>query len=501
MTRLKAYRNAELEIYESVLIIENVWRTMRVQIETLRDHWNDLPGELQVHENGLLVVLQSKIQLAISMIDGLVKSDSSTLSQKANKSKGKHAAVKNLKYATTGRNSLYEIIDDLEKWQTRFDRSWFLLTRVRSSSLDKSMTDSASQNAPLGQMRELRKAAEVDSLGACNNQMVESGSTSVFLQAKDFLYDEKHRINYSDAQLAIRQCGDEADQIVIVDRAPRSMTKRDVRSLARKFAGLNPLIVHLLACEGVIEHKDDRGCHQGFEFVFKLIPGFENLRTLRSALLEASLLPSITERIALATSLARSLIFLHEARFVHKNIRPETIILLAEVSSPQKLGRPFIIGFVEIRSDDKDTTLRGDDEIDKNLYRHPQRQGLYIQERYNVRHDIYSLGVCLLEIGIWESFVLYNQPSGEHDKTDPSGTEVPLPIEDFRILQPFKLKRLLADSARARLPAKMGDRYTDVVLSCLTCLDSDSAVFGDLSEFIDEDGIIVGVRFVEKARF
>lgn len=49
------------------------------------------------------------------------------------------------------------------------------------------------------------------------------------------------------------------------------------------------------------------------------------------------------------------------------------------------------------------TSLRGEISWLKDIYRHPYRQGLQPQERYNIGHDIYSLGVCLLEIGLWES--------------------------------------------------------------------------------------------------
>lgn len=43
-----------------------------------------------------------------------------------------------------------------------------------------------------------------------------------------------------------------------------------------------------------------------------------------------------------------------------------------------------------------------------DIYRHPKRQGLQLDERYNMKHDIYSLGVCLLEIGLWEPFIVEN---------------------------------------------------------------------------------------------
>ena len=41
--------------------------------------------------------------------------------------------------------------------------------------------------------------------------------------------------------------------------------------------------------------------------------------------------------------------------------------------------------------------------------------------------------------------------------------------------------------------------YTNIVVSCLACLDKSGGAFGDISEFGDEDGILVGVRYIEKA--
>jgi hypothetical protein len=44
----------------------------------------------------------------------------------------------------------------------------------------------------------------------------------------------------------------------------------------------------------------------------------------------------------------------------------------------------------------------------------------------------------------------------------------------------------------------MGDKYTRVVVNCLACLDEGSLDFGDQSEFEDQDGILIGVRHIEK---
>jgi hypothetical protein len=44
----------------------------------------------------------------------------------------------------------------------------------------------------------------------------------------------------------------------------------------------------------------------------------------------------------------------------------------------------------------------------------------------------------------------------------------------------------------------MGTKYADIVETCLTCLDPDNTDFGDEREFQDADGILVGVRYIEK---
>ena len=44
----------------------------------------------------------------------------------------------------------------------------------------------------------------------------------------------------------------------------------------------------------------------------------------------------------------------------------------------------------------------------------------------------------------------------------------------------------------------MGTKYARIVETCLTCLDEENADFGDEREFQDADGVLVGVRYIEK---
>lgn len=48
------------------------------------------------------------------------------------------------------------------------------------------------------------------------------------------------------------------------------------------------------------------------------------------------------------------------------------------------------------------------------------------------------------------------------------------------------------------LRRQMGTLYAKIVETCLTCLDKGNVDFGDEKEFQDEDGVAVGVRYIEK---
>ena len=114
-----------------------------------------------------------------------------------------------------------------------------------------------------------------------------------------------------------------------------------------------------------------------------------------------------------------------------------------------------------------------------------------------MQHDIYSLGVILLEIGLWTSLVL----------SDPSQLPIPSSILSAEQTLPTaaKTKQRLEYLAETKLPQRLGRRYTDIVLLCLRCLDpgnemddEDETGFDvDTGDFTDEDGIVIGVRFIE----
>jgi hypothetical protein len=131
--------------------------------------------------------------------------------------------------------------------------------------------------------------------------------------------------------------------------------------------------------------------------------------------------------------------------------------------------------------------------------RHPSRQGTHPEVDYQMQHDIYSLGVVLLEIGLWTSFVLYGP---EEESSSPVSNNI---LEPADLAQPrnslgsaSQNKLKLEDLAAKELPARLGRRYTDIVLLCLRCLDPGSGADQDGKGFgVDEDGVMIGVRYIE----
>jgi hypothetical protein len=136
---------------------------------------------------------------------------------------------------------------------------------------------------------------------------------------------------------------------------------------------------------------------------------------------------SLNQRLDFARRLATALFFIHSIGWVHKAVRSANIVMFQKAvrggrqtgskSSPRwELGFPYLIGFETARLDTSDTYAgsRIQEALDVNLYEHPDRQGDY-HIRFTMGHDIYSLGVVLLELGLWSPLEQRNDLRTESD--------------------------------------------------------------------------------------
>jgi serine/threonine protein kinase len=113
--------------------------------------------------------------------------------------------------------------------------------------------------------------------------------------------------------------------------------------------------------------------------------------------------PSLENRLPLSLALAISLGQFHGVGWVHKSVRSENVIFFPrtggrdEALSPRE---PWLEGFEYAREDPGLSAPYGNVEIQQDIYRHPEQWGQPTR-RFNRIHDIYSLGMVLLEISTW----------------------------------------------------------------------------------------------------
>jgi len=208
---------------------------------------------------------------------------------------------------------------------------------------------------------------------------------------------------------------------------------------------------------------------------------------------------ALDERLKLAHKLAEAVVFLHAAGFLHKNITSSSAVALrksrprrakrpASTSGPNALKPPpprpldevYLMGFELVRGIESRTykegtavfgpepTTGGDDAVQRvdsasiwtrAIYMHPERLKGADSPKYQKSHDIYSLGVVLLEIGLWEPLQVAASTRGGPDERDVPKT------------WPAGLQALA--TAPAGLASRMGQRYQGVVEWCLSRVGDD----------------------------
>ncbi|KAF4331584.1 kinase-like (PK-like) [Fusarium beomiforme] len=142
---------------------------------------------------------------------------------------------------------------------------------------------------------------------------------------------------------------------------------------------------------------------------------------------------------------------------VHESFRSENILFFPQPSTEAtaypaetrlNLTEPWVLGFKFSRPEMYFSHGHGDYNAARDVYRHPRRQQ-NPTEPFNKLHDVYALGVVLLEIGLW-------QPAMSLERHGFSSVKEPEAIQKY-----------LIKVAEKRLSSKVGEKYQKVVLKCL----------------------------------
>jgi hypothetical protein len=481
-------KNAETEIEERLLRLELGWLRCSAQLNSLKK-WQGIMDDVHISlQERMLHVFVGKLEIATSILRRLVKTD--------NQASQVVLVPLKLKYAFR-KESLDEAVEVFESWQRISDPAWFLNLKMTDHILDDELSTKSSEVASCIPsalvIRDIK--TEINS-----NEDVRTGVTLPAAALGQMIISNLRFSNVSIAENSdhTERLSYILNTIVVLESTDYHIIKANLRNLTRRLQHAEPHNFGLLSCKGFItERKMKSNIQQTFfTMVFYTPQGLTRPQSLRDQLLHMKSPGSLSHRFNIARQLANSVNYVHTFGFVHKNVRPEMILSFvnAETSTPSI----FLVGFDNLRHADGRTRRLGDDSYEKNLYRHTSRQGLSPEKDYIMQHDIYSLGVCLLEVGLWHSFIDY-----DGDYTTPklsSILDLPANLTTVQVNHylSHEAKEDFVKIARFQLPEVMGSKYAKIVETCLTCLDSDNEDFGDPTEFEDEDGIRVGVRYIEK---
>ncbi|KAL8815372.1 MAG: hypothetical protein Q9223_005480 [Gallowayella weberi] len=244
-------------------------------------------------------------------------------------------------------------------------------------------------------------------------------------------------------------------------------------------AGLGPTYLGSLKLLGWVE--DSRRGRNALVYVIPL-PRLDNQpdppRIIKSFTLlsflhhgadsDSTNMPSLEDRFRLAFNLTSSLLHLHAKGLLHRNINSRNVVFFTNDdmentsdSKPWKNGmirRPFLTSFDQCS---EDVYGHIEEPFISNIYRHPQSERGQ-RSLFKPSYDIYSLGLLLLEIGLW-------MPISKLWKT--------------RYTRANFKSRLQTIYAR-KLAGKCGNKYLGVVEFCMKAGDQDHQThFGKADSF------------------
>lgn len=223
----------------------------------------------------------------------------------------------------------------------------------------------------------------------------------IFIAEKTVDKHEKLNIPYSTAVVARDPDGDaeNSGQHIIDTVSTEAVRQKDARELAYRLRDSNPRTFGLMRCKGIMRISQS----SNMAFVFRVPEGYRLIRSMRDLLLTGAAPKSLTFRLQIARQLSMAVYYVHLYEFVHKNISPETILVFGELGEGDFGSFVSLIGFQSIRYVDGKTNTAGFGR-QNSLYQYPMRQGQGGGSKktveYVMQHDMYSLGVCLLEVGL-----------------------------------------------------------------------------------------------------
>ncbi|KAL5530906.1 hypothetical protein ACEPAG_3782 [Sanghuangporus baumii] len=231
------------------------------------------------------------------------------------------------------------------------------------------------------------------------------------------------------------------------------------------------------------------------DLVLRPPSGMRQPRTLRMLLLEGEPRHSLDDRLRFAIQLSTSVLIVHSLGIVHKDIRPDSVLVFEPLMGdegdlfPMKLGTPYLANFDRARPDSADTTITPFkySHYMRVAYTHPVHTTTTEHIRYHMRDDVYSLGVVLIEVALWKSLFSWKE---RRECYDADFSWFDFSIDKYKRMflemgQPeyrnrgWLMRWDLIRLAEKEIPPVMGSKFKDVVVSCLMFGEKSKPTFNE----------------------
>jgi hypothetical protein len=390
-----------------------------------------------------------------------------------------------LVFSFQGKKSIDRACAELENWHTRLMRHFWIRAMLGSPDLSAGHDTADTRCKMLSRAQRVKKA------------IMSPDVRKLRLNAFD---DAITLQRLPDSNVAVTDVGKELAEFreypSLATPQVVNATQALVRDIAARLHEIEPSTMGLLRCIGFT--PEPTKCR--FALRFHYPAGKSAVGTLQSLLVHKENRDGVQhplgDRVLLARKLASAVLYMHTCDFVHKTIRPDNVLIFtddvppgddpAKYTYPCVIGEPFLVGFDNVRKAIAASNMIKVEEWRKNVYLHPDRHRMGVGDEYTVRHDVYSLGVVLLEIALWGSFTDRRPEGLARYVWQKSGTQpaAPLPPEDLR--------RKYLRIAKSLVPREIGTKYADIVVSCLEGLQDEER--GGLLN--DEDGLVIETAYV-----
>jgi hypothetical protein len=524
--RLEAYQKADEAISDTVLKLATYWDLEKAGIENLRKVYatGTLRPEVEERLVQILERLRRLLTKAATLLAKYTPANKTASTDKQCIRSQSEEAVKRLRYILFEEKQLTQLLEQIAEWESLFNKRLVLLAEQESYTTSSSNYSELCSNKAVSMFRMPLMRPESEREG-----------TNYELPLQDYPEDTMRPFEPdltwkgSDSGVLVSRIKHD----IIVERYENDCALNpydEVVALASKLCSSQADLMHILPCEGFYSRKPS-GNTDSSESEYHLVFRFPNLApessiySLRTSLSRPTAM-CLNARLKLAIELATAVWYVHSGQMVHKAIRPETIYVVfnepaSHNTSDQRptIGSLYLGGFSRFRRKaltqsapkyvvpgaEPISTLKRKRDNDlwavtsapsttlweeetptaalrvptaaseatlRLLYRHPERWGIKASQPFTMLHDIYSLGVVLIEIGSRRSLVAINGVSirGSWDIRDYMlrAKEALENGEEVALLAIAELvKQALIKLALKHLPYRMGLKYTEVVISCL----------------------------------